>query len=229
MKSEQIQFFQPGPFHSRERQGLIPTNAKASETWAAWRRRSAATLVWPAQRTRVLVRLRKAAITPGRGRGQALGGVAGPYLGAVFVKGDVPHPMHPVLDVPMLPENPQQSIRPSNSRSHTGYRIAPPLPESVLSPSAAALSGIPVSGGATLLPPSRRCPRSGSTPGRPGPTVPAAPSGHGAASATHPPTPSARPLSPAIPEPATGTRTGRRPLQFPEEENVSTRSPCKAG
>ena len=113
-----------GPFHSRERQGLIPTNAKASETWAAWRRRAAATLVWPAQRTRVLVSLRKAAITPGRGRGQALGGVAGPYLGAVFVKGDVPHPMHPVLDVPMLPENPQQSIRPSNSRSHTGYRIA---------------------------------------------------------------------------------------------------------
>ena len=60
---------------------------------------------------------------PGRGRGQALGGVAGPYLGAVFVKGDVPYPMDPVLDVPMLPENPQQSLCPSNSRCHTGYRI----------------------------------------------------------------------------------------------------------
>ena len=52
-----------------------------------------------------------------------LGGVAGPYLGAVFVKGDVPYPMHPVLDVPMLPENPQQSPCPSHSRCHTGYRI----------------------------------------------------------------------------------------------------------
>ena len=51
------------------------------------------------------------------------GGVAGPYLGAVFVKGDVPYPMHPVLDVPMLPENPQQPLCPSSSRSHTGHRI----------------------------------------------------------------------------------------------------------
>ena len=105
-----------GPFHSRERQGLIPTNAKASETWAAWRRRAAATLVWPAQRTRVLVRLRKAAITWG----------ALPVLTWERSSSKVTSrtQCNPVLDVPMLPENPQQSIRPSNSRSHTGYRIA---------------------------------------------------------------------------------------------------------
>ena len=52
-----------------------------------------------------------------------LGSVAGPYLGAVLVKGHVPYPMHPVLDVPMLPENPQQPLCPSSSRSHTGHRI----------------------------------------------------------------------------------------------------------
>ena len=52
-----------------------------------------------------------------------LGSVAGPYLGAVLVKGDVPYPMHPVLDVPMLPENPQQPLCLSSSRSHTGHRI----------------------------------------------------------------------------------------------------------
>ena len=42
--------------------------------------------------------------------------VAGPYLGAILVKGYVPYPMHPVLDVPMLPENPQQPLCPSSSR-----------------------------------------------------------------------------------------------------------------
>ena len=43
-----------------------------------------------------------------------LGSAAGSYLRTVFVKGDVPYPMHPVFDVPMLPEYPQQTVRSGN-------------------------------------------------------------------------------------------------------------------
>ena len=42
--------------------------------------------------------------------------------GSGLVKGDVPYPMHPVLDVPMLPETRSSRFAPP-AGSHTGHRI----------------------------------------------------------------------------------------------------------
>ena len=84
-----------GPFHSRERQGLIPTNAEGFRDMSSVAAQGSGNVGVACPAHQSAGQVAKSC--------HHLGGVAGPYLGAVLVKGHVPHPMHPVLDVPMLP------------------------------------------------------------------------------------------------------------------------------
>ena len=155
-----------------------------------------------------------------------LGRCSGSYLRAVFVKGDVPHPVDPVFDSPVPPRDLQQLA--GSGGGETGDRIAhrhlTPAFHRSLPLQPAYLFEV-----AKPPPPHRNCPHSRSTLGQPRPTVPAAPAAHGAASPGHPPTPSTWPLVPHTPAPAKEAPLVPGPPPFSTGEKASAKPWRKEG